>query len=313
MKLLLLSVFVICAFTYSFDADNFKQKSVLVTGGCQGIGYSTALMFAQAGAKVTIVCRNTTKGHMSQSKILSDPLVKTAGGDAYYVEADLRFPRQAKKMINQIHSKYGTLDICINNAGISGRITKIGVDSDEELGMLQLGDHDAIFNNIYATYNSLHYEVKYFREHMKDGCVVNVASGNGLKGTPMGGYYGTSKYGVIGLTKSVALEYIVRDEETQTPFIRVNAVAPGLVDTPLSWNQAKWMVSGGAMQPYEGEDIMSNQHPLWLQIKDNWISQLPNKRISTPEEQANVILFLCSDKASYVSGTVWSVDAGITA
>ncbi|KAL0246634.1 hypothetical protein GEMRC1_007845 [Eukaryota sp. GEM-RC1] len=296
MRLLILCAVVLIAVNAA-QYPEYKGKSVLVTGGCQGIGYATALKFAEQGALVTIVCRNETKGKRAE--------IRQQKGQAYYVAGDLTKADVAERVVAMAVQRFKSLDIAVNGAGISGYMGYMGTFPAEIMESI----HDTMHNNWYATFNALNAEVRHFRKQMHDACVVNIASANGRSGTPIGSLYGSSKWAIIGLTKSVALEYIVRKEDDGIPFIRVNALAPGLVNTPFTWNQAWYMLKG--VQPYEGDyDIMDDQDPNWLQIKDAWISQLPGQRISAPEEQADAILNLCSDRASYVSGSVYDADLG---
>ncbi|KAL0211191.1 hypothetical protein P9112_009489 [Eukaryota sp. TZLM1-RC] len=304
MKSLLIAI--VCLLAIHACASNwFEGKSVLVTGGCQGIGYSTAMKFAQSGAMVTIVCRNSTKGRAAENKINQHPLVRKASGRVVYFQADIKDPLQADAMVDFAVSRFGTLDIAVNNAGISGHMAPI----DEIPVSNFFSEHDALYNNIYGTMFSIAAEIRYWKRINKEGCIVNTASGNGHSGTPLGSMYGTSKWAVVSLTKSAALENMVATDTT--PYIRVNAISPGLVSTPFTFNQY-WYFQG--KQPYEGDyDILSPDDPNWLSIKDAWVEQLPMKRISEPEEQADGVLFLCSPAASYMSGAVINPDGGSAA
>jgi len=293
------------------SAANYKKefagKVVLVTGGSSGIGYQTALQFAQYGAQVILVARDSNpdwfNGQTAADSINADEIVMQTGGKARFFKCDVSKKEDVVALFDDIRSKENDLDFAVNAAGIGG-----------PLGLLYenrhyiMGEHDPMRNNIYGTLYSLMYELRFFNEKNHTGAIVNLASVNGVMATPKGSMYGASKWGIVGLTRSVAAEHAVATETM--PFIRVNAVAPGLTDTSLTWNQVKWFADG--TQPWEG-DYITPSHPLWQQYGPIWIKGLTSQHIAEPKNMADPILYLCSSDASYITGHILLVDRGSTA
>jgi len=287
--------------------EEFKGKVVLVTGGSSGIGYQTALQFAQNGAKVIIVARDSHPtwftGAAAAKRINEDDIVNQTGGSARFFKADVSKKEDVVKLFQSINETEGDLHFAVNAAGIGG-----------PLGMLHTnrqylnGDNCPIRNNIYGTLYSLMYELRFFNKLNHTGAIVNLASVNGVSATPQAAMYGSSKFGIVGLTRSVAVEHAKADENTT--FVRINAVAPTLTDTSLTWQQAKYMVYG--MQPWLGDYIDSN-NPLWKTVGPQWIDKLVCKCLATPKMMADTILYLCSSDASFITGQVLLVDRGSTA
>jgi len=288
----------------SIRGGRFENKVVMITGGSTGIGFATAMAFAREGAKVFFCARDAKQdwhnGSYAESKINNDPEVKQAGGSAMFVKADVRKIEDIRNFINIIHQKQAKIDIAVNNAGIGGYIMKIESLKDEYF----LGEHDPILTNLYGTLYLMREEIRYWMlngEKNKTYSIVNLASYNGIRAAPYASMYAASKFGIIGLTKSAALEYI-----TSEPKIRINAIAPGLINTELSRNQVKLKYG---QQIWEGENILED-NPLWLEYKKQVEEELTGKRVGEPSEIANMIMFLSDEKSSYVTGTVLSVDDG---
>jgi len=290
-------------------AANYKQefggKVVLVTGGSSGIGYQTALEFAQYGAKVIIVARDSNpnwfNGATAAKNINDDPVVQQSGGSARFFKADMSNRTEVKALFDDIRSKENDLHFAVNSAGIGG---PLGLFHTNRAYMG--GIHDPMRNNIYAGIYSCMYEARLMMEQNHTSAIVNLASTNGLKATPRGAMYGTSKFGVVGLTRSVADSF-----SQSTPLIRVNGVAPTLTDTSLTWNQAKYLVDN-TVQPWE-EPYVTPDSPLWKVVGPGWINRLQAKAIASPKMMADAILFLCSSDSSFVTGSILSVDRGQTA
>eukprot|EP00727_Mastigamoeba_balamuthi_P010073 m51a1_g5689 hypothetical protein (2280) ;mRNA; f:991224-999087 len=290
----------------SFGKWQFANKVVLVTGGSSGIGRAAVLSFARAGAKVVFCSRDSNPewftGRAVESEVNSDPQVRSANGTARWVRADVSELDQAQALIKTVVDTHGHLDIAVNNAGISGPLGSVTL-----LRQYLRTQHDPIRNNVYGVLNSVVAETEYWVRANRSGVIVNTASVDGLTGTPGGAMYGASKHAIVGITKSVALEFA-----KGFPKIRVNAVAPGLTDTPLTRNQLKTPNAGGVVEPWTGA-VIDETSPLWQKMSGTVSNTLPNGRIATAEEQANVILFLSSDHASYMSAATFTVDFGITA
>jgi len=282
----------------------FKDKVVLVTGGSSGIGYQTALQFAQYGAKVIITARDSNadwfNGANAVTNILADPVVQQNGGQARFVKTDMSDVEQVKALFQDIESNENDLDFAVNSAGIGGPLGEL-----TEVSSYIHGEHCPIRNNLYGTIYSLMYESRFFIAKNHTGAIVNLASVNGLKATPQGSLYGTSKFGIVGLTRSVADSFA--DGSNGLPKIRVNAVAPTLTNTSLTWQQVKWMKDG--TMPWDG-DYITPDSPLWQQYGSQWIASLPSKAIASPKNMADPVLFLCSSDASFITGSILTVDRG---
>jgi NAD(P)-dependent dehydrogenase (short-subunit alcohol dehydrogenase family) len=243
-----------------------QGKIAIVTGGGGGIGRATALRFAQEGAKVVIADTNIDSGLQTES------LIKEQGKEAVFLKTDVSNSVQMKELIQKAVDTYGSLHILFNNAGI-GNPTVKSVDMSEE-------EWDRVIDiNLKGVFLGIKYAVP---ELIKagGGAIINTSSLLGLKGQKYLAAYNASKAGVILLTKNAALEYGKNN-------IRVNAIAPGVIDTKIidNWKSDEWK---------------------WPIIsKANAIG-----RIGTPEEVANSVLFLASDEASFITGATLSVDGG---
>lgn len=290
-----------------YNRKSFQDKIGIVTGGSTGIGYETALRFARLGAKIVFCARDSIpswwNGSYAEMTINNDSDVKKANGSAIFFKADITKISDIRSFINFTHNLYGKIDFAVNNAGIGGWIVNV-LDMNDSIFFKE---HDAIFNNLYGTLFCIREEVRYWLENgdkSKTYSIVNLASYNGLRATPGASMYGASKFGIIGLTKSVALEYV-----DSKPKIRVNAVCPGLIDTELTRNQVKMNFG---QQNWEGEHIYEN-HPLWLEHKHEYEEMLTGHKIGEPKEMAEMIIALSSDEASFVSGVTLSADNGDSA
>ena len=290
----------------SFLAPDFKGKVVIVTGGSEGIGHATSLQLARRGANVVFCARDSNpswfNGSATEKSINADGLVKLAGGSARFFKADVRNVTQVRAFINYTHSLYGRIDHAVNNAGIGGYTLNIWELDDDSF----LGEHDPILNNLYGAINCIREEAKYwykFGNPNETYSIVTISSQNGVQSCAGCSQYAASKFGIIGVVKSAALEFI-----NIKPKIRINAVCPGLVDTSLTRNQLK-MDYG--QQVWEGEYI-SRENPLWPPFKAKWEAMLPGKRIARPEELAKAIISVLDNENSYMNGAVISVDDGGT-
>ncbi len=304
------SLFVVVLAVFSFvkaERDckypEFKDKVVLVTGGTSGIGYGTALKFARCGAKVVIAARDSHptwfNGSAAENNINSDEVVKKAGGRARFVKADMHVKKDIARVMESILENEKDLHIAFNNAAITGPLTTLDHYSSY-LG----GEYDSLSMNTYHVIHSTAAEVRMWKKLNHSGIIINTASDNGFVGGAGASFYCGSKSSIIGFTRSTALRYITGGQGV--PQVRINALAPGLIDTSFTWQQVKWM-EDGKTQPWEGEYITPD-HPLWEKWGPLWVNKLPGKRIGKPSEMADVVLYLASDKARYVTGTVVLAD-----
>ncbi|HKD65501.1 MAG TPA: glucose 1-dehydrogenase [Candidatus Binataceae bacterium] len=250
---------------------NLEGKAVLVTGGASGIGRATAAAFARNGAKVAIADIDGRGGEETLG------MIQQARGDAFFAGCDVSSAADVKALIDRIVAKYGRLDCAANIAAIEGTPRRIDQVPDEEFDRV-------IQVNLRGVWLCMKYEVAQMLKQESGGAIVNLSSAAGLVGSVRSPAYGASKHGVIGLTKSVALQLAKES-------IRVNAVCPGGIITPMTERIA---AAGGSTQ-----DRLGAAHPIG--------------RMGKPEEIAAAVLWLCSDQASYVTGFAAPVDGGLTA
>jgi len=246
------------------EAEAFAGKVAIVTGGGSGIGRATAMQLGGAGATVIVADVNEAGG---------EETVATIGGGSRFVKTDVTDPAQVDALIAACD---GRLDIAFNNAGTSGSFGNIGdADIDEWRKVIDL--------NLVSVFLCMRAEIP-LMQASGGGVIVNTSSGAGLMGFAGLSAYVASKHGVIGLTKTAALEYARAG-------IRINAVCPGTVRTPM-------------LEGFTGGDEKT------LQAMGK---MMPIGRLATPEEIAQAVVWLCSDQASYVTGMAMPVDGGAAA
>lgn len=251
-------------------ADTYKGKVVLVTGGASGIGRASALAFAAEGGQVVVADIDAAGGEQTVAQIVA------AGGEAIFVKANVSQASDVEAMVSRAVSVYGRLDCAFNNAGIEEEHLPTG-DADEAI-------FDRIIGvNLKGVWLCMKYEI---RQMLKQGggAIVNTASVAGLIGAPRMPAYAASKHGVVGLTKTAAAEY-------GKAGIRVNAVCPGVIRTPM----------------------LDRAIELEPRRNDNLVKLHPIGRLGQAHEVVNAALFLCSDAASFVTGHQLAVDGGMTA
>jgi NAD(P)-dependent dehydrogenase (short-subunit alcohol dehydrogenase family) len=248
---------------------SFENQVALITGGDSGIGWATAKAFAEAGAAVVISSNREEKLRVRVEEL------ESAGHQALAVSCDVSVESQVKEMVEKAVSAFGRLDAAFNNAGVQSPIAETADASGEEFDRV-----NAI--NLRGVWSCMKYELIQMRKQ-GSGAIVNTSSLGGLVGIAGRAAYHASKHGVLGLTKSAALEYAARG-------IRINAVCPGIIDTP--------MVAG--MKESEG--------PAMAEL----MREVPIARLGRPEEIASAVLWLCSPGAAYVIGHALVVDGGYT-
>jgi NAD(P)-dependent dehydrogenase (short-subunit alcohol dehydrogenase family) len=254
---------------------DFAGKVALVTGGANGIGRATALGFAQHGAKLVIVDRDPAAGEGAAGAI------RQQGGEARFVAADVTKSAEVQAYVKAALDAFGRIDCFFNNAGIEGKVAPTA-EYDEAM-------FDAVMGvNVKGVFLGLRHVLPVMIAQ-KSGAVVNTASVAGLVGTPGMPAYVASKHAVIGLTKTAS-------GEVARSGVRVNAVCPGPVDTRMIADLAK------QLNPSDP-----------AAVGERYRSTMPTGRYTTPEEIANMVLFLCSDLAGNITGAQYVIDGGRTA
>jgi NAD(P)-dependent dehydrogenase (short-subunit alcohol dehydrogenase family) len=251
-----------------FKMNRILNKKIIVVGGTSGIGKSIVKKFTEEGANVAFCGRSNEKGDA----------IENSCKNARYFPCDITIKDDIKQFFDNAIAYLGNLDIAINNAGISGEICPFHETSDELL-------KEVMETNFFGIWHSLQHEVKYFIEKNRAGSIINISSTSGLIGNALGlTPYSASKHALIGLTKSIALEYARFN-------IRINALCPGFVDTPMTDKAGEY------------SKTLKRKIPLMH----------PMGRIATTEEIANAALYLSSDEASFTTGSCLVVDGGLTA
>ena len=249
--------------------DSLRGRAGVVTGAASGLGRATALEFARAGARVVVADRAASAGAAVVAEIAA------TGGHAVFVEPDVTDPRAGEALVAACVSTFGSLDFAVNNAGttgLPGSVVDYPLDAWRSTMAVNL---DGVFFSMRAELAVM--------VAMGSGAIVNVASGAGLVGFAGLPAYVASKHGVVGLTKSAALECAPRG-------VRVNCVCPGSVRTPM-------------LEGFMGGDE---------RVERAMTAGVPMGRLGTPDEVAAAIVWLCSDAASYMVGHALVVDGGAT-
>lgn len=252
-------------------AGLLEGKAALVTGASSGIGRASAMAFAREGAKVLVADVTEEAGNETVK------MIKSAGGEAVFARCNVARAAEAEGLVAAAVKHFGRLDCAFNNAGISGKIARTADETEE-------GFDQIMAVNLRGVWLCMKYEILQMVKQEKGGAIVNTASAAGLVGSHGMAAYTASKHGVVGLTKSAALEYARHN-------IRVNAVCPGVIDTP--------MVGG-----------MVGSHP---RLKEILVGTEPVARMGKPSEIGEAVTWLLSDYASFVTGCAMPVDGAMTA
>jgi NAD(P)-dependent dehydrogenase (short-subunit alcohol dehydrogenase family) len=248
--------------------ERFQGKVALVTGGSSGIGAEVSHAFAHAGAKVVVAARRATEGEQVAETI------RASGGEAAFIQADVTQSTSVQTLVAACVERFGRLDFAFNSAGTTGPVNRDIVDYDEA------AFDQTVAVNLKGTWLAMKYEIAAML-HSGGGSIVNCSSTAGLRGGARASGYYSSKHAIVGLTKSVALEYATRG-------VRVNVVCPGLVQTEL----------------VSREFAAAPEKLALLRQK------IPMARPGEAREIAAAVLWLCGAESSYVTGTVLSVDGG---
>ena len=248
---------------------SFNEKVVLVTGAAGGIGWATARMFAESGAAVALA--DLSEQVDARAKELTEKSYKTIA-----LHCDVSKEEDVKRMVEQVVTTFGRLDIAYNNVGIHASVRKDLVETEG-------WDFDHVLSvNLRGVWNCMKYELIEMKK-LAGGAIVNCSSQGGLVGIANIDAYTASKHGILGLTKSAALEYARQG-------IRINAICPGTCETPMVKHAIE----------------MSPEHMARV------IDAIPLGRMGKPEEIASMVLLLCSDYAGFAIGQTWAMDGGYT-
>jgi NAD(P)-dependent dehydrogenase (short-subunit alcohol dehydrogenase family) len=252
-------------------AGSLKDKVIVITGAASGIGRATALICAREGAKVVVADRDRAGGEQTVG------MARDAGGEASFVAADVSNEEQVNAMVAHAVATYGRLDGAFNNAAIGEAITGL---LDETNAM-----YDSMMDvNVRGVWLCLRAQIRQMQAQGGGGAIVNTSSAAGIQGTTKMAIYGATKHAVIGLTKAAALEFARNG-------LRVNAVCPGVIETPMLMGV-----------------IGQNER-----LQQGFMASQPNRRFGQPEEIGEAVAWLLSDAASLVTGIAMSVDGGLAA
>jgi NAD(P)-dependent dehydrogenase (short-subunit alcohol dehydrogenase family) len=249
---------------------SFENKVALVTGAGSGLGIATAKAFAESGASVVLADWNDEAARLAAEELAAQ------GHKGLAIHCDVADDAQVEAMVEQTVATFGRLDVAYNNAGVQNVLAEAADQTREDFDRVT-----AI--NLRGVWSCMKFELRQMRKQ-GSGAIVNCSSIGGLIGGAGRGTYHAAKHGVIGLTKSAALEYAAQG-------IRINAVCPGLIQTPMS----DQMVAAGQADAL-----------------DAMLKNVPIGRLGRPEEIADAVLWLCSSAASLVVGHALTVDGGYT-
>ena len=253
-------------------AGMLQGKTALITGGARGIGRATALLFAQEGARVAVADMSV------EGAAETVGMINAAGGQAMSIAVDVTRPEQVAAMVASTVAAFGRLDCAYNNAGIAGY--QVGAAGQKTADWSEEAFDRMLSVNLKGVWLCMRSELEQMVKQ-GGGAIVNTGSIAGLVGLRTSSAYVASKHGVIGLTKTAALEYAENG-------IRVNAVCPGYIETDMT------------------KDTMARRGT-------ELMGMVPFRRMGTANEIAEMVCWFCSDRSSYVSGAAYNVDGGYMA
>jgi len=248
-----------------------ENKTVFITGGLSGIGKACAIAAAKEGANIAIADRETSTNIQAMDEIKIDQ------PKAIFIECNVSVHAQVEAAIQKVITTFGRLDVALNNAGIGGKPSKIS-EMDEQSWLKVIGI------DLTGVFYCMKHELIQMEKQGK-GIIVNMSSISGKVGYARSAHYVTAKHGLIGLTKTAALEYA-------TEGIRVNVICPGFIDTPLLTK------------------LDFSNKP---EIKQHILDKHPMNRLGTSKEIACGFIFLASDDSSFITGTALDIDGGYLA
>ncbi len=252
--------------------SSMSGKVALITGASSGIGRATAAAFVAKGARVVVAARREDE----LAELVGE--IEARDGEATFVKTDVSVAKDVERMVEHTIDTFGRLDYAVNNAGIEGQLAGI-TDLPEDAW-------DRVLDiNLKGTFLCMKYEAKAMLAGGHGGAIVNIGSVNSFLGFPTGSAYVASKHGQVGLTTSVSAELAPEG-------IRVNIVCPGIIDTPMH-HRVRGLI---------GDEIYD----------DHMKPRVHVRRFGRAEEIAQSIVFLCSDEASYITGTTLTPDGGLT-
>jgi NAD(P)-dependent dehydrogenase (short-subunit alcohol dehydrogenase family) len=251
-------------------AQELQNKVAIVTGGTSGIGRDTAILFAKEGAKVVVAGRRQAEGQETLD------LIRAAGGDGIFVQTDVSKTADVQALVQKTIERFGRLDIGFNNAGVEGDWFPIAEQAEEDWDR-------TVAINLKGVWLCLKYEIQQMLKQGTGGAIANMSSVAGFIGSAGAATYCATKHGVIGLTKSAALE-------TATKGIRVNAICPAVIETPM------------------GERLFGAE-----EIKKFSLGLHPIGRFGRPMEVAEAVLWMSSERASFMTGQSLVLDGGFLA
>ena len=253
-------------------AGMLEGKTALISGGARGIGRATAVLFAKEGARVAVADLNAEGAKETVG------LINKAGGQAIAITVEITKPDDVNAMVKRAVDAFGRLDCAFNNAGIAGYQVNSKGQRTHEWSEESFDRMIAV--NLKGVWLAMRAEIEVMLKQ-GGGSIINTASIAGLVGLPTSSAYVAAKHGVVGLTKTAAIEYA-------TSHIRVNSVCPGYIETDMT------------------KEVMSRRG-------DQIMASVPYKRMGTAQEIAEMVCWLASDRASFVSGANYNVDGGFVA
>eukprot|EP01086_Lenisia_limosa_P015171 TRINITY_DN4761_c0_g1_i2.p1 TRINITY_DN4761_c0_g1~~TRINITY_DN4761_c0_g1_i2.p1 ORF type:complete len:344 (+),score=109.23 TRINITY_DN4761_c0_g1_i2:80-1111(+) len=297
---------------------DLKGKVAVVTGGSSGIGEATVWAFVQQRSKVVFCGRDANRGHEVETRMRLAAKELGDTNSVYFFKADVSKDEDCRKLMDFVYEKFGTFDVALNNAGVPGPIGPIHthpigeIDTNPASPEGETWIEDPLKNNIYGVYQMLKYQARaWVKEGKSGGSIINTSSMNGLDACPSCCLYAASKHAIIGLTKSVALEYV---DETAPVNFRVNAIAPGMVDTRFTRNQVK------LFNPTKYPEEFLDAPPEIFREDDDWkvheaefAAANPSHTLGQPWEMANAVVFLASRASSFITGVTLPVSMGSSA